>query len=216
MTSSSIRNIIFDLGGVILNIDHTLLEATFEKIGIRNFQNQYSKAIQSDIFEKFEKGIISPAVFRNELRRFIQTEISDNQLNDAWNSILLDIPEKRVRLVEKLKDRYRTFMLSNTNAIHYEVYTRELKEKYGYQDFNALFERASFSFQLGVRKPSFEIFRHVIVENQLDPAHTLFIDDSWQHILAAKHLGIMTFHLPAEKDVTELFDPETLDFIGNR
>lgn len=210
MDTASIRNIIFDLGGVILNIDYKKLERNFRDIGIYNFERLYSQAIQFDIFDKFEKGLISTVIFRNELRRFIPTEISDAQIDQLWSSVLLDIPVRRIRLLEKLRQSYKIFLLSNTDEIHYKIYNHDFQERYGYKDLSELFDKAYYSFQLGMKKPSREIFQLVIAENDLEPSVTLFIDDAQQNIQAARQEGFLTLLLPDDMDIIEVFDPETL------
>lgn len=200
-----IKNIIFDFGGVIINIDHSLPEKEFRKLGLNNFEDLYSQAIQNDLFDKLEKGLIKPQKFREEIRRNIKTEVSDEVIDEAWNSIILDIPAERIRVLEKLKPLYQTFLLSNTNKIHYDQYLADLQRVYGYNSFNDLFKKAYFSFELGLRKPDKRIFELVLNENKLLPHETLFIDDTMQHIEAASKLGILTHFLENGQDISNLF-----------
>ena len=128
-----IKNIIFDFGGVIINIDHSLPAKKFRELGVDNFDLLYSHALQNDLFDKLEKGLIKPNQFRNELRRFFPGEVSDREIDNAWNSIILDIPSERLMVLEKLKESYQTFLLSNTNKIHYDCYLADLQKVHGYQ-----------------------------------------------------------------------------------
>ncbi len=198
-----INNILFDFGGVILNINHKLTEDAFRELGIENFEQLYSQAVQNQLFDKLEKGQISPGEFREEIRKIYY--LTDPQIDKAWNAILLDIPEERIKVLEAVKNNYRTFLLSNSNAIHYDVYMAELKEKYGYEDFSPLFEKVYFSFQIGKRKPDNEIFEFVLKENNLIPEETLFIEDSIQHIKSAAGLGIQTYLLEPNEEISGLF-----------
>ncbi len=137
---------------------------------------------------------------------------SDSQIDAAWNAMLLDIPAPRIRLLEKLKTRYRTFLLSNTNMIHYWEYTARLHHAHGYEDFSPLFEKAHFSFELGKRKPHPETFEYVMEINGIDRQTALFIDDSPQHIQGAMKAGLHTYLHDAKNDICNAFDPASLDF----
>lgn len=207
---SSIRNIIFDYGGVILNIDYNLTVEAFRQLGLKDFNKLYSKAIQTDLFDKLEKGDIDESFFFQTIRELSGMGLSDDNIRKAWNAIILDMPDKRIKLLEKLKVHYRLFLLSNTNSIHYQVYMKQLKERFDVQDFSCLFEKTYFSFQLGIKKPDPEIFELVIRENGLIPFETLFIDDSIQHIQGAEKTGLKTYLLPPSKDIIEVFDKKTL------
>jgi len=200
-----VKNIIFDLGGVILNIDPRLPVKKFREFGMHNFDKMYSKATQSDLFDKLEKGLISPFAFRNELRRFIQTEVTDQVIDDAWNSMLLDIPPNRVKVLENLKLEYQIFLLSNTNKIHSDKYTSDIQRIYGYKNLDSLFKKAYLSFEVGLQKPDREIFEYVLNDSNLVPEETLFIDDTLKHIEGAEKVGIRTFFLERGMDITRLF-----------
>jgi len=201
-----IKNIIFDFGDVIIDIDHSLPEKEFRKLGLNNFEDLYSQDIQNDLFDKLEKGLIKPQKFREEIRRNIKTEVSDEVIDEAWNSIILDIPAERIRVLEKLKPLYQTFLLSNTNKIHYDQYLADLQRVYRYNSFNDLFKKAYFSFEMGMQKPHCEIFEFVLNENKLVPEETLFIDDTLRHVEGAAKLGIKTFFLEKGMDIVRLFE----------
>jgi len=204
------KAVIFDFGGVILNIDYKRTEEAFMRLGIENFVSLYSQAMQISLFDRLEKGLTDAAAFCDAIRQMSGSAIPDQDLTNAWNALLGDMPPGRIALLKKLKTRYRTFLLSNTNAIHYEVYLEELRNIHGFNDFNELFERAYFSFQMGMKKPDAKIFQRVIAENTLDPATTLFIDDSIQHIRGAAACGLQTRFLAPGTEVTDLFCPDTL------
>jgi glucose-1-phosphatase len=205
---NSIKNIIFDFGGVICNIDVNLTRKAFVNLGLKNFDTGDSITSTSGLFEGLETGAITPARFREQMRQFFECGITDEQIDGAWNSLLLDIPEPRIRLLEELSKRYRIFLLSNSNKIHYDCYVKTFREQFGYADFDALFEKAWFSFRIGLKKPSQEIFRHVLQEASLDPAETLFIDDTLVHVEGAGAAGIHAYHLriDAGEGIMDLFD----------
>ena len=185
-----IRNIIFDLGGVILNIDFKKSIEAFRKLGIANIDEIFSGYIQSKFFDSYDKGLIQDKDFITELKRYIPAAVPDEEVLDAWNAMILDFPEDRIMLLKKLKPVYRIFLLSNTNSIHYPIYNKQLQEKYKIKNLSELFEKAYFSFRIGMRKPEGEFFMKVINENGLLPEETLFVDDAPMNIEAAKNLGL--------------------------
>ena len=200
-----IKNIIFDYGAVILNIDYQLAEKAFAKLGLTDFDRLYSHATQKELFDEFEKGLITPADFRNGVRKFIKRDVSDLQIDAAWNAMLLDLPEERIQLLDELKTKYRLFLLSNTNEIHYNSFTSYMRDKFKREIFSDVFEKAYVSFKVKMRKPDPEIFLHVLQEQNLRKEETLFIDDSLQHIETANKLGINTIFLEKGKTILDLF-----------
>jgi glucose-1-phosphatase len=205
-TVNGIKNIIFDFGGVIIDIDFWLSINSFVKLGAKNFNEVYSQSQQSGIFDELDKGTINIDEFCSEMKRYLPNNVSKQQIIDAWNAILVGIPEYRIRLLEKIKSHYRIFLLSNTNIIHYPEYTKELQNKYGYQDLSELFEKVYLSFEVKMRKPDKAFFKIVLDENGLIPNETLFIDDSEQNLPPASGLGMKTFFLQKGMDVNELFE----------
>jgi HAD superfamily hydrolase (TIGR01509 family) len=203
---ASIKNILFDFGGVILNIDYKLTEAAFIKLGLIDFANMYSQATQKELFDTFEKGLISPAEFRTEIRKYIGTAY-DEQIDSAWNAMLLDLPEERIHLLDKIKKTYRIFLLSNTNEIHLTAFSSYMKNKFKRDIFSDVFEKAYVSHKVNMRKPDKEIFEFVIQQNNLKKEETLFIDDSIQHIEGAKKAGLNAIFLEKNKTILDIFDP---------
>jgi FMN phosphatase YigB (HAD superfamily) len=205
MNLNGIKNIVFDLGGVILDIDYNLTVKAFEDLGIPNFKEQYSKMSQSNLFDNIETGKISPDEFRNLIREVAKKTISDAEIDAAWNALILHLPQHRIEILKNLHVNYRLFLLSNTNKIHYDDYSEVIKRENGIEGLEPLFEKTYLSHEMGLRKPDPEIFQVVLNENNLVPKETLFIDDSPQHIASAKTLGIVAYHLENE-DIGDLFD----------
>jgi FMN phosphatase YigB (HAD superfamily) len=203
----AIKNIIFDFGGVICNIDFKLTEQRFIDLGLKGFDTQQGIRERDTIFGRFEEGKILPSEFRDSIRKFLIHQVSDREIDDAWNALLLDIPEARVSLLEALRKNYRIFLLSNSNEIHYIKYRQEFEDRYGYPHFDALFEKAFFSYRIMLKKPGQAIFDYVLKERGLDPSETLFIDDSIQHVEGARLAGMHALHLNlmAGEDIIDLF-----------
>lgn len=198
-----IRNVIFDLGGVIINLDYSKTRAAFIALGVRDFDAIYSQSQQSGFFDGLDKGIISPAEFRNEIRKHISHAVSDDAIDEAWNAMLLDVPSEKIELLKKLKEKYNLFLLSNTNVIHVKSFSAQLMRVYGTPDFSPYFTKWYYSCDIRMRKPDAEIFYHVLRENNLKAEETLFIDDSIQHIRGAESCGINTIFLEKGESLQE-------------
>lgn len=203
----SIKNIIFDLGRVLLNLDYSLTTAAFQNISTAfvPFDPVYSDIRDKGLFEDFEIGVLSPEQFRDGLRTLLKSDAGDEALDKAWNAMLLDFPEKRLRLLERLKKEYRIFLLSNTNEIHLLAVSDIIFRSFGRRDLSHVFEKEYFSNRIGMRKPDKKIFEFVLSDNKLDPAETFFIDDSPQHITGASTLGIETYLLKIGEDIADRF-----------
>jgi len=195
-----IRHIIFDLGGVLLNIDYKATEAAFIEAGISNFPELYSQLSQSDLFDKWETGRITPEEFISAMREASSQQLTDQQILNAWNAMLLDFPVRRLQILQQLRLYYDLFLLSNTNEIHETEFNNILHRQHGIPNIGVFFDKVYLSHRVGLRKPMKEIFQRVLDDYSLEPEHTLFIDDSPQHIASAKALGIQTIFL--EKGMT--------------
>lgn len=200
------KNIIFDFGGVIINIDYKLTTHAFQQLGIGDFDALFSKAKQSKLFDLYEKGLVTSDDFRQQLKVILNSGVDDATIDHAWNAMLLDLPKARLDLLAKLKQTHRTFLLSNTNEIHIDTIYHSLQQQLGIADLSGYFEKVYLSYKVKMRKPGAEIFELVINENGLDPKETLFIDDSPQHIEAAEKLGLCTYWLDVGKEsILDLF-----------
>lgn len=202
---SQIRNIILDLGGVIIDLDYRRTADAFIRLGMAGFDEVYSKARQTSFFDDFEKGFLDANTFRGDLRKHLPENISDEEIDRAWNSMLIGVPPKRIEWLRQLGRHYRLFLLSNTNVIHIASFTEMLSRELDGFKIEELFENTYYSCLLGMRKPDREIFQHVIHENGLDPSKTLFVDDSIQHVDGALKTGISAEWLNLEAgELTEV------------
>lgn len=197
--------IILDLGGVILNLDYQRTQAAFEALGLTQFQEMYTQAAQSGLFDEFETGQCSTPYFVNALLRFLPAGTSPNQVVAAWNAMILDFPEENLHLLETLNQQKRLFLLSNTNEIHLQAVNRALQMKSPHSNLAPYFEKVYYSHVMNARKPHPETFLQVCEENKLNPRKTLFVDDTEQHILGAQKVGLHTIHLTREKKLVEIF-----------
>ncbi|SKB38667.1 putative hydrolase of the HAD superfamily [Parapedobacter luteus] len=201
----NIKNIILDYGNVLFDIDFAVLRQSFIDLGIKDVDEFYGHRAQHALFDAFDKGIITAAQFRHEIRKAARNEtLPDEAIDAAWNSLLLGVRPGHHELLLELKKQYRTFLLSNNNEIHYRWIMAYLKREFGLTDNSAFFEKDYYSHLLGMRKPDKKIFEFVLQTHGLLPAQTLFIDDSPQHIDTAKALGIQT-HLLLPGDTLPAF-----------
>ena len=192
--------LILDLGGVLINVDYSATGRHFEALGIQGFDALYSKAKQSDLFDRFETGELSAQGFRNEVRAILGPHLSDTDIDAGWNAMLGTIPKTRIHLVMELKQRYQLLLLSNTNTIHVPAFEAIIARDLGIHDFRSLFHGAYYSCELGMRKPNADIFHYVAAKHQADAARTLFIDDSIQHVEGARRAGLHAEHLDLERE----------------
>lgn len=199
-----VKNIIFDLGGVLYAIDYSKTLKAFDALGIKDADQLYTKAGQSILFDDLEIGKISKTVFFNSLNDMIDNTLSEQNLKNAWNAMLLDFMPEVLEFLKKLKDDYRLFLLSNTNEIHIkEIEDRAGKEMFS--NFLSLFDKVYLSHEIGMRKPHKEIFHFILNEQNLHATETLFIDDSIQHIKGALSANLKAYHLKEGERVFQLF-----------
>ncbi len=200
---NKIKNIIFDYGNVIFMIDFKRTQHTFTELGIKNVERFFAHTGHDPLFDEFEQGKISSGEFRDGIRRITESpELSDAQIDNAWNTLLIGVPPVNHEILLEAKKKYRTFLLSNNNEIHYEWIMNYLKNEFHLSSNSVFFERDYYSHLMKMRKPNADIFEFVLRENALDPAETLFIDDSAQHIRTAEMLGLQT-HLLTSAETLE-------------
>lgn len=199
--------LLLDLGGVLIDVDYMATAHAFGQLGFRNFDALYSKARQDHLFDGFETGAISPAMFRQRIREILAAPLTDAQIDACWNAMLGRIPPERIALVERLKQRYRVLLLSNTNAIHVPAFEAIVARDNGIADFKSLFHGTYYSCEIGLRKPDATAFHYVLERHGADPSRTLFIDDSIQHVEGARRAGLHAEHLElAHEDICAMVE----------
>jgi FMN phosphatase YigB (HAD superfamily) len=203
---NNIKNIIFDYGNVIFMLDFKKSRQAWVELGITDPDAFYSHQKQDKIFTEFESGGATSEEFRAYIRKVLENPaLTDAQIDHAWNSLLVGVPDGNHDLLLQLKPKYRTFLLSNINPIHYDYIMNYLEKDFDFNGNDHLFEKTYYSHLMGKRKPNADIFEQVLAENNLDPAETLFIDDNPQNIEAAKNLGIQTWLMTAPDTVQKFF-----------
>ena len=202
--AGSIRNIIFDLGGVLLNIDSRLTGKALEEMGVKNMEEVHARLTDAKLYQRFDTGECSLGCFRDEIRQACGIRLTDEQVDNAWNALLMDFPNHRVELLHNLRSNYRLFLLSNTNSIHYQSYMNTFRSVHG-EEMTDLFEMLFLSFEMGMHKPDAAIYEMALRLGNLLAPETLFIDDVFANADAAANMGMLAFHLYNGIDVTDLF-----------
>jgi putative hydrolase of the HAD superfamily len=190
----NIKNIILDLGGVIINLNQQLTYDAFKNLFPSKYEEILIELESNNYLEKFEISEISKKEFISFFQKF-DASISESDIKKAWNSMLLDIPKDRIAFIENLAKNFNVYLLSNTNEIHYQFIDGYVAEKFNGLSFKSLFKHTFLSHEIKLRKPNPAIFSHVMSHSNLFPHETLFIDDTLEHINSAKQLGIQTHHL---------------------
>ena len=199
-----INTIIFDFGDVFINLDKQATITAFEKLGVTEWNEDLN-----DLNMQFETGKISRENFLSGIQKNIPNA-SIQEIEAAWNSILLDFPLYRLEFLQLLSSKYRLFLLSNTDAIHINTFEQKNGISF-YSDFYQCFEKVYFSFEIGLRKPDLEIFKHLISNHELDPKRTLFVDDKKENTDAALSLGFQVWNLQVgQEDVIHLLDKKII------
>lgn len=208
MKKENIQNIIFDLGDVILNIDIPLTFQAFAELSGLSIAELGKIFNENEIFRKFETGKLSEPQFRQLVRNILEMpHLTDLEIDNAWNTLLLDIPPARIELLHKLAQKYRLFLLSNTSSIHIRRVNEIIKEVSGIAQLNHLFEKVFLSYELGYMKPDHDIYRKVLEMADIIPEQTLFLDDNLANTNAAKELGIKVIHVQKPSTIIEYLTP---------
>jgi putative hydrolase of the HAD superfamily len=200
----NIRNIIFDLGGVILDIDFKKTEKAFHELGVTNFGELFGFGHAETFFKDHEAGKITDEEFLASLQRLAKHSLDPDVVQGAWNALLISFPSERIDLLKTLKTRYRLFLLSNTNAIHVTAFQKIYREAFNNGALDDLFEKVYYSHKINLRKPNKEIYEYVLKDNGLQAAETLFIDDALENVEAARESGMQAIHLKSGMSILDL------------
>lgn len=200
----NIQAVIFDLGGVILNIDYQLTKKAFEKLQVKDFDELYSQARASQLFEKLERGNISNEDFYVELNNCTGLALSPGEIVTAWNAMLLDYRKDTLKFIEQLKQSVPIYLFSNTNFIHMDSFMKRFEKISPGKHLNEYFTKAYYSCEIGKRKPDPESYRYLLNDIQLMPENILFIDDSKQNVESASLVGLNSIHLKTGMTVESL------------
>ncbi|MEO6454786.1 MAG: HAD family phosphatase [Ginsengibacter sp.] len=200
----NIKAIIFDLGGVLLNIDFLKVSEAFKALGVINFDELYNQSESNPLFADLETGRINEEEFCEGIKKCTDKPITNEDITKAWNAILLDFRKDSINYLAQLKSKYKLFLLSNTNIIHYKAFNKIFDATIGNQSFNSYFDKAYYSHEIGLRKPHVDAYQFVLNENNLQPQSAVFIDDTLNNIQGAKAAGLQTILLEKGGKIEDL------------
>ena len=187
-----------------MNLDYNRTEQAFIELGISQFPDMFTQHLVNDLFEQLETGKVTPEEFYQNFRAATNSSLSDHQIKTAWNAMLLDFPVERLAWLENIGKKYKIFLFSNTNQIHYDAFLEIFRKDTGVQELNTYFIKAYYSHEMGMRKPYAASFQYILNEQHLLAAETLFIDDTYKNIVGAEEAGLQTIHLVAPQTVLDL------------
>ena len=199
----SVKNIIFDLGGVILNIDLRKTQDAFTALGVKNIDEVFRMGHVDSFFKSYETGAIDDAAFIASVQNLAGIKLAPEIVVEAWNALLIDFPPERINFLKKMRSKYRLFLLSNTSALHHTRFQEIFNQEFG-GSLDDLFEKAYYSHVIKIHKPDIASYQLIIDENRLDPGETLFIDDSAANVEGAERAGLMGICLVPGKTILEL------------
>ncbi len=204
-----LKSIIFDLGGVLLDIDYEATIKAFAALGIPNFETHFSQMKQSNFFDDWETGKLNRAEWLQKMQAACGPEVPPEKIVEAWNAMLGSFPIRRLQLLQQLRSQYNLYLLSNTNEVHEEAFNKILYDQCGEPAIAAFFDKVYYSHRIGMRKPDDGPFLKILSENGLSAGETLFIDDSPQHIETARLLGLQTRWLQKGETIErDVFSPK--------
>ena len=189
------KNIIFDLGGVLLNIDYKASETAFAQLGLNNYADYFKQDYSSELFELLETGAIDTTTFYDSFRDIFNTDASNYAIKEAWNAMLGNFIPANLDIVANAARKYRVYLFSNTNQIHYDGFREIYQQEFGNKDFDKRFIKAYYSHICGWRKPHPQAYKNLLDAEGLIAEETLFIDDTQKNIIGANEAGLKTFHL---------------------
>lgn len=187
-----------------MNLDFSLTQQAFVNLGISEFAQMFTQHHANNLFEELETGRISEEAFYEKFRETTQSKLSNDQIKNAWNALILDFPPERLQWLDSIRNKYNLYLFSNTNQIHYNAFIDIINRENNCTDFDQYFIKAYYSHELGLRKPYAESFQKILDEQNLQASETLFIDDTYKNIEGAQKAGMQTIHLVAPKTVMEL------------
>ena len=200
----NIKNIIFDLGNVLIDIDYDKTIDAFEQLGFKNFKSTYSPYKMDALFENVETGRISEEEFYNSIKSLSKNPLSTAQIKNAWNALLLSFRTESLAFLKQLAPKYNLYLLSNTNSIHLTAFDEIFLRDTGEISLDSYFIKAYYSNLIGLRKPDEEVYAFVLNDAGIIATETLFIDDLANNIEGAKSLGIHTHLLLPHERIEQL------------
>lgn len=202
----NINTFIFDLGGVLLDLEEDASFRQLASLSTLEYETAYQKLRNADFFEVYEMGKISAETFRNEIRDLLQTQANNAAIDNAWNAMLLTIDPKRLELLQQLRKDHTVLILSNTNGIHVTGFNKILLDVSGKGGLEHFADRVFFSHDMGMRKPNTDIYEEVLRVTETNASRSLFLDDKLENLKGAEAVGINTMLVPTPNDIFKVLE----------
>ena len=193
-----IRHVVLDFGGVLYRIDHTATAKAFAELGFGDFLSLYAHSGQAQVMDDLECGNITDQEFLMTLQNRCRPGTTERQVREAWNAVLLELRPEVLPVLDHLATRFDLLLFSNTNALHAAHFERQILTENG-KGFAQAFRQIVYSHRLGHRKPQLKAYREVERQFDLNPAQTLFIDDTLVNVRGALNAGWTAVHHPADE-----------------
>lgn len=203
-----VETIIFDLGGVIIDLD---FQRTFDQLALlsgKSPANIQKGMLEDGLLLRYEQGLFTDEQFIEALKKTFEFQARTEEIEAAFIALLLHVPPARIKLIRELSRHYRLFLLSNTSAMHYRAVNHILRSDTGCEHLSHLFEKVFLSYEMGLLKPEKEIYQAVLQEAALNPQRTLFLDDNASNLAGASSMGIQTCLVSSEQSILSLFHYE--------
>ncbi len=195
MNYSTIKNIVFDLGGVVIDIDFELTFNAFAQLSPYSLEEVKKIMSELNVWDVYERGTLSDQEFVTTIRKSLKLTQSDEEIIVAWNALLLELPKERIDLVKEINKKYSTYVLSNTSNLHIIGVNDILEKSTGENDLKNVFGKIYYSYEINRRKPDRDIYEFLLKDANIKPEETLFLDDNVDNVLAAQKVGIQTIHV---------------------
>ncbi|HCO66467.1 MAG TPA: haloacid dehalogenase [Dysgonomonas sp.] len=202
---AGIKNLLFDLGGVIMSINKDNAVKRFKEIGVDNIEDYLGEFRQEGIFLALEEGTISREKFYEELRKLAGKDMSDKDIDSGWLAFITEVAPYKLELLKELRKKYKVYLLSNTNPVIMEWAHSKDFSPTG-EPLSAYFDKMFCSYKIGHTKPSKESFDAVIEGTGINPEETLFLDDGQSNLDAASRLGFKTYLVDQDEDLRKVFE----------
>jgi putative hydrolase of the HAD superfamily len=205
-SKTTTKAILFDFGNVIINIDVEKAILAFSELTFKSPARVNQLFADAEVFKKYETGYYSDDEFRDVIRQILSYPLNDQEIDQAWNALLLDVPKKRLDFLESIKMKYPIYLLSNTNNIHIEQCKQYFRTKFGIPNFETIFSETFLSYKMGLWKPDYKIYDAAISKIGCKPEEILFLDDNQDNIDAATDLGIQCIKINPPDCFTEILE----------
>lgn len=205
-SKTTTKAVVFDFGNVIINIDVEKTILAFSDLTFKSPTRIKQLFADAEVFKKYETGFYSDDEFRDVIRQILSYPLNDQEIDQAWNALLLDVPQKRLDFLESLKIKYPVYLLSNTNNIHIEQCKQYFRTRFGITNFETIFNETFLSYKMGFWKPEYKIYDAVVNKIGLKPEEILFLDDNQDNIDAASDLGIKCIKINPPECFTDILE----------